>query len=164
MFLWGFIRDGIQHFGLFIVLTCTNLVALFFGIFFLENVNVKAKNNNKKIKKDISEEEDDELVSLLNEIKQKLETKEETLETYTDFKKRYYIYRVDDIVGYLQRDNTELDKLFKEEQKMFNDLKGQLTPEQQKSLSNYSDNWIYIINEEVEELTKQILNDFEEER
>lgn len=100
----------------------------------------------------------------LNEIKQKLETKEETLETYTDFKKRYYIYIVDDIVGYLQRDNTELDKLFKEEQKMFNDLKVQLTPEQQKLLSNYSDNWIYIINEEVEELTKQILNDFEEER
>ena len=100
----------------------------------------------------------------LNEIKQKLETKEETLETYTDFKKRYYIYRVDDIVGYLQRDNTELDNLFKEEQKMFNDLKEQLTPEQQKMLSEYSDNWIYIINEEVEELTKQILNDFEEER
>ena len=100
----------------------------------------------------------------LNEIKQKLETKEETLETYTDFKKRYYIYRVDDIVGYLQRDNTELDTLFKEEQKMFNDLKEQLTPEQQKLLSNYSDNWIYIINEEVQELTKQILNDFEEER
>ena len=100
----------------------------------------------------------------LNELKPKIETKEETLETYTNFKKRYYIYRVDDIVGYLQRDNTELDKLFKEEQKMFNDLKGQLTPEQQKLLSNYSDNWIYIINEEVEELTKQILNDFEEER
>lgn len=99
-----------------------------------------------------------------NEIRQKLETKEETLETYTDFKKRYYIYRMDDIIEYLQRDNTELDKLFKEEQKMFNDLKGQLTPEQQKLLSNYSDNWIYIINEEVEELTKQILNDFEEER
>lgn len=100
----------------------------------------------------------------LNEIKQKLETKEETLETYTNFKKRYYIYRVDDIVGYLQRDNTELNTLFKEEQKMFNDLKEQLTPEQQKLLSEYSDNWIYIINEEVEELTKQILNDFEEER
>lgn len=99
-----------------------------------------------------------------NQIKQKLETKEETLETYTDFKKRYYIYRVDDIVGYLQRDNTELDTLFKEEQKMFNDLKEQLTPEQQKLLSNYSDNWTYIINEEVQELTKQILNDFEEER
>ena len=99
-----------------------------------------------------------------NEIKKKLETKEETLETYTDFKKRYYIYRVDDIVEYLQRDNTELDTLFKEEQKMFNDLKEQLTPEQQKLLSEYSDNWIYIINEEVEELTKQILNDFEEER
>lgn len=100
----------------------------------------------------------------LNEIKQKLETKEETLETYTDFKKRYYIYRMDDIIEYLQRDNTELDTLFKEEQKMFNDLKEQLTPEQQKLLSNYSDNWTYIINEEVQELTKQILNDFEEER
>lgn len=99
-----------------------------------------------------------------NEIKQKLETKEETLETYTDFKKRYYIYRMDDIIEYLQRDNTELDTLFKEEQKMFNDLKEQLTPEQQKLLSNYSDNWTYIINEEVQELTKQILNDFEEER
>lgn len=99
-----------------------------------------------------------------NEIKQKLETKEETLETYTDFKKRYYIYRMDDIIEYLQRDDTELDTLFKEEQKMFNDLKEQLTPEQQKLLSNYSDNWTYIINEEVEELTKQILNDFEEER
>lgn len=100
----------------------------------------------------------------LNEIKQKLETKEETLETYTDFKKRYYIYRMDDIIDYLQRDNTELDTLFKEEQKMFNDLKEQLTPEQQKLLSHYSDNWTYIINEEVQELTKQILNDFEEER
>lgn len=100
----------------------------------------------------------------LNEIKQKLEKKEETLETYTDFKKRYYIYRMDDIIEYLQRDNTELDTLFKEEQKMFNDLKEQLTPEQQKLLSNYSDNWTYIINEEVQELTKQILNDFEEER
>mgnify|MGYP001100449401 CR=1 FL=1 len=98
------------------------------------------------------------------ELKPKIETKEENLETYTDFKKRYYLYRVDDIVGYLQRDNTELDNLFKEEQKMFNDLKEQLTPEQQKMLSEYSDNWIYIINEEVEELTKQILNDFEEER
>ncbi len=71
---------------------------------------------------------------------------------------------MDDIIEYLQRDNTELDTLYKEEQKMFNDLKGQLTPEQQKLLSNYSDNWTYIINEEVEELTKQILNDFEEER
>ena len=99
-----------------------------------------------------------------NEIRQKLETKEETLETYTDFKKRYYIYRMDDIIEYLQRDNTELDTVFKEEQKMFNDLKEQLTPEQQKLLSNYSDNWTYIINEEVQELTKQILNDFEEER
>ena len=99
-----------------------------------------------------------------NEIRQKLETKEETLETYTDFKKKYYIYRVDDIIEYLQRDNTELDTLFKEEQKMFNDLNEQLTPKQQKLLSEYSDNWIYIINEEIEELTKQILNDFEEER
>ncbi len=100
----------------------------------------------------------------LNEIKQKLETKEENLETYTDFKKRYYIYRMDDIIEYLQRDNTELDTLFKEENKMFNDLKEQLTPDQQRLLSNYSDNWTYIINEEVQELTKQILKDFEEER
>lgn len=75
-----------------------------------------------------------------NEIKQKLETKEETLETYTDFKKRYYIYRVDDIVDYLQRDNTELDKLFKQESKMFDDLKSTLTPEQQSLLSKYSSN------------------------
>lgn len=99
-----------------------------------------------------------------NEIRQKLETKEETLETYTDFKKRYYIYRVDDIIEYLQRDNTELDKLFKQESKMFNDLKETLTPEQQKLLSKYSDNWIYLLNEEVDELTQQILKDFEEER
>lgn len=100
----------------------------------------------------------------LNEIKQKLETKEETLETYTDFKKRYYIYRVDDIVEYLQRDNTELDKLFKKESKMFNDLKENLTPEQQTLLSKYSDNWLELLNEEVEELTQYILKDFEEER
>ena len=99
-----------------------------------------------------------------NELKPKIETKEETLETYTDFKKRYYIYRVDDIIEYLQRDNTELDKLFKQESKMFNDLKETLTPEQQKLLSKYSDNWIYLLNEEVDELTQQILKDFEEER
>ena len=71
---------------------------------------------------------------------------------------------MDDIIDYLQRDNTELDTLFKEENKMFNDLKEQLTPEQQKLLSHYSDNWTDIINEEVQELTKQILNDFEKER
>lgn len=99
-----------------------------------------------------------------NEVKPKIETKEENLETYTDFKKRYYIYRVDDIIEYLQRDNTELDKLFKQESKMFNDLKETLTPEQQKLLSKYSDNWIYLLNEEVDELTQQILKDFEEER
>ena len=99
-----------------------------------------------------------------NEIRQKLETKEETLETYTDFKKRYYIYRMDDIIEYLQRDNTELDTLFKEEQKMFNDLKEQLTPEQQKLLSNYSDNWTYKNNQQHQQLTKKNLNDFEEER
>lgn len=99
-----------------------------------------------------------------NELNPKIETKEEKLETYTDFKKRYYIYRVDDIVEYLQRDNTELDKLFKQEEKIFNDLKETLTPEQQKLLSKYSDNWLDLLNEEVDELTQQILKDFEEER
>jgi len=98
------------------------------------------------------------------ELKPKIETKEEKLETYTDFKKRYYLYRVDDIVEYLQRDNTELDKLFKKESKMFNNLKENLTPEQQKLLSQYSDNWLELLNEEVEELTQYILKDFEEER
>lgn len=99
-----------------------------------------------------------------NELKPKIETKEENLETYTDFKKRYYIYRVDDIVDYLQRDNTELDKLFKQENKLFDNLKETLTPEQQNLLSKYSDNWIELLNEEVDELTQQILKDFEEER
>lgn len=98
------------------------------------------------------------------ELKPKIETKEEKLETYTDFKKRYYLYRVDDIVEYLQRDNTELDKLFKQEDKMFNDLKEKLTPEQQKLLSQYSNNWVELLNEEVEELAQYILKDFEEER
>lgn len=41
MFLWGYIRDGIKHFGLFMVLTCTNFVALLFGIIFLENVDAQ---------------------------------------------------------------------------------------------------------------------------
>lgn len=99
-----------------------------------------------------------------NELNPKIETKEEKLETYTNFKKRYYIYRVDDIVNYLQRDNTDLDKLFKQEEKMFNDLKETLTPEQQTLLSKYSDNWLDLLNEEVDELTQQILKDFEEER
>ncbi len=99
-----------------------------------------------------------------NELNPKIETKEEKLETYTDFKKRYYIYRVDDIVNYLQRDNTDLDKLFKQEEKMFNNLKETLTPEQQALLSKYSDNWLELLNEEVDELTQQILKDFEEER
>ncbi len=99
-----------------------------------------------------------------NELNPKIETKEEKLEIYTDFKKRYYIYRVDDIVNYLQRDNTDLDKLFKQEEKMFNDLKENLTPEQQKLLSKYSDNWLELLNEEIDELTQQILKDFEEER
>lgn len=98
------------------------------------------------------------------ELKPKIETKEENFETYTDFKKRYYLYRVDDIVEYLQRDNTELDKLFKQEHQMFNDLKENLTPDLQTALSQYSDNWIDILNEEVEELTQYILKDFEEER
>lgn len=100
----------------------------------------------------------------LNEIKQKLETKEETLETYTDFKKRYYIYRVDDIVDYLQRDNTELSKLCKREEKIYKDLKEILNSEQQNLLSKYSDTWMDLVTEGVDELTQYILNDFEEER
>ena len=99
-----------------------------------------------------------------NELNPKIETKEEKLETYTDFQKRYYIYSVDDIVSYLQRDNTDLDKLFKQEEKMFNDLKETLTPEQQNALSKYSNNCIELLNEEVDELTQHILKDFEEER
>lgn len=47
---------------------------------------------------------------------------------------------------------------------MFNDLKENLTPEQQTLLSQYSDNWLELLNEEVEELTQYILKDFEEER
>lgn len=48
MFLWGYIRDGIQHFGLFMVLTCTNLVALFFGIFFLDDIPKTVPNAGQK--------------------------------------------------------------------------------------------------------------------
>lgn len=100
----------------------------------------------------------------LNELKPKIETKEETLETYTDFKKRYYIYRVDDIVDYLQRDNTELSKLCKREEKIYKDLKEILNSEQQNLLSKYSDTWMDLVTEGVDELTQYILNDFEEER
>lgn len=100
----------------------------------------------------------------LNELKPKIETKEETLETYTNFKKRYYIYRVDDIVDYLQRDNTELSKLCKREEKIYKDLKEILNSEQQNLLSKYSDTWMDLVTEGVDELTQYILNDFEEER
>lgn len=47
---------------------------------------------------------------------------------------------------------------------MFNDLKENLTSELQTALSQYSDNWVELLNEEVEELTQYILKDFEEER
>ncbi len=100
----------------------------------------------------------------LNELNSETETEEKKLETYTEFKKRNYIYRVDDIVSYLQRDNTKLDKLFKKETKLFNDLINTLTPEQKSILSKYSDNWLELLSEEVNELTQYILKDFEEER
>lgn len=98
------------------------------------------------------------------ELKPKIEKDNEHLESYTDFKKRYYIYRVDDIVEYIQRDDSKLDKLFKQEKELFNNLKCTLTPQQQNLLSKYSDNWMYLLNEEVEELTQYILNDFEQEK
>ena len=43
-------------------------------------------------------------------------------------------------------------------------MKCTLTPQQQNLLSKYSDNWMYLLNEEVEELTHYILNDFEQEK
>lgn len=98
------------------------------------------------------------------ELYPKIETKENELETYTDFKKRYYIYRVDDIVDYLQRDNTELDRLFKEGNKISENLRETLTPEQKHLLSRYSDNWFELLNEQIDELTQYMLKDFEEER
>lgn len=98
------------------------------------------------------------------ELKPKIETKEETLESYNNFKKRYYIYRADDIREYLQRDGTELNELEEENEKMFDELSKLLNPVQQKMLSHYSDNWVDIINLEIDELTKYILSDFEEER
>ena len=100
----------------------------------------------------------------LNELNSETETEEKKLETYTEFKKRNYIYRVDDIVSYLQRDNTKLDKLFKKETKLFNDLINTLTPAQESILSKNRDNWLELLSEEVNELTQYILKDFEEER
>lgn len=100
----------------------------------------------------------------IDELEPKIETKEETLESYNDFKKRYYIYRADEIRGFLQRDGTELNELYEENDKMYEQLKDFLDSSQQRLLSKYSDNWIDIINTEVDELTKYILNDFEEER
>ena len=99
-----------------------------------------------------------------NELNPKIETADKTLETYNDFKKRYYIYRVDDIIDYLQRDNTELSKLYKKEEKMYNDLQLTLTPTQQHLLLEYSDNWQDILNEEINGLTQYMLADFEEEK
>lgn len=100
----------------------------------------------------------------LNELNPKIETKEKELETYTDFKKRYYIYRADDIREYLQRDNTELNNLYEQEQNIFSDLQKTLSPEQQKILLHYSDNWFDLLNVEIDELTQYILKDFEDER
>lgn len=99
-----------------------------------------------------------------DELKPKIETKEQTLESYDDFKKRYYIYRTDDIVEYIQRNGTELNDLFQKETKLYDEINEKLNPAQQKLLSRYSDNWIDILNTEVDELTKYILSDFEEER
>lgn len=47
-----------------------------------------------------------------DKLESKIETKEETLESYKDLKKRYYTYRTDDIVEYIQREGTELHELF----------------------------------------------------
>lgn len=99
-----------------------------------------------------------------NELKPKIETEEETLESYNDFRKRYYIYRTDDIVEYMQRNGTELNDLFQQGQKIYDEINEKLNPTQQKLLSRYSDNWVDILNTEVDELTKYILSDFEEER
>ena len=47
---------------------------------------------------------------------------------------------------------------------MYDEINKSLNPAQQKLLSRYSDNWIDILNIEVDELTKYILADFDEER
>ena len=99
-----------------------------------------------------------------NELNPKIETIDKTIETYNDFKKKYYIYKIDDIIDYLQRDTTELSNLYKQEEKMYNDLKLTLTPTQQHLLLEYADNWIDILNEEINGLTQHMLADFEEER
>ena len=38
-----------------------------------------------------------------DEINPRIETTDEKLERYKDFKKRYYIYRVDDIINYIKK-------------------------------------------------------------
>ena len=99
-----------------------------------------------------------------DKLESKIETKEETLENYKDFKRRYYIYRADDIVEYIQRDGTELHELIQKESKMYDEMNKTLNPVQQKLFSKYSDNWMDILNIEVDELTKYILSDLDEER
>ena len=99
-----------------------------------------------------------------NETNPRIETRDKKLETYNEFKKRYYIYRVDDIIEYLQNHNTELNKLYQQEENMYKDLKENISPEQQQLLLKYSDNWIELVNEEIKGLTKYMLADFEEER
>jgi DNA replication protein DnaD len=99
-----------------------------------------------------------------DELNSKIEVTDETLESYSDFKKRYYIYRVDDIREYLQKDNTELAQLYEKNEKIFNELKETLNTKQKLLLNKYSDNCIELSNIEIDELTKYILNDFDNER
>jgi hypothetical protein len=99
-----------------------------------------------------------------DELNPKIETKEVLLESYNDFKKRYYIYRVDDIREYIQKDNTELTQLYEHNEKIFEELKETLNTKQKLLLNEYSDNWIELCNIEIDELTKYVLDDFENER
>lgn len=100
----------------------------------------------------------------IDDLKLKIETKEEPLESYTDFKKRYYIYRADDIRAFIQRDGSKLKKLYDTNDKIFDEIKEYLKEPQQKLLLKYSDSWYDILNTEIDELTKYMLADFEEER
>lgn len=99
-----------------------------------------------------------------DELKSRIKTKEEKLESYKDFKKRYYTYRTDDIVEYIQRDGTELHELFRLEDKMYDEINRNSAPAQKRLFSEYSDNWMNILTTEVDELTKYILKDLEEEK
>ncbi len=84
--------------------------------------------------------------------------------SYEEFKKNYYQYRVDEILGDIEDNNSEFIGFEETSEQLYKELQKMLDENEQKTLLHYADAEMNKRSCELYALAKQVYTDLKEER